>query len=691
MSHADRQYMTKQARRANRQPGRRMHLFLAVVGVLVVVAAIAVGAIAWQRHGSTAAGGEGDGIAAPGTPGEPEATAFLAAWSKGDTATMQSLVSDPAAQVDADLKAVTAGLHLAGARYQLDRISAAPGFVPGSTAAAPSTAAGRAASSTAPAGTVPAGVANAQFTATVTIGGLGDWTYQGSLPIVVTPAGPRIVWSVADVHPALSPGLVLTRTRTVPPRAPILDGDGQPLVQEADTVVVGAEPRRITNEAALTAQVASTLSLDPKAITAALHAPGIKPDQFVPLTTISKTTYAAVKPVLYPIPGLQFQQGTSRGGELGPFAEDVLGHTAPVTAEGLQQLGQPYQAGDLVGQGGIEGAFEKTLAGTPSGQVAVVDAKGTTVTVLQHVDGTPPAAVSTTLDPKAQLAAEKALASVTKPAAIVAVDANGNIKALATRPASDDFDRALLGQYPPGSTFKTVTSAALLTAGSTADTPLTCPPTIAVDGRTFHNAENESASQMTLATAFEHSCNTAFIGAAQKLTAAQLKGAAASFGFNQDYSVGLPTKGGSYPDPADGAALSASAIGQGQDLASPVQMASVAQTVMTGQWHAPVLIPAAAHGPATPVAPLDANVRSALAQFMHLVVLGGTGTKAQVPGQDVAGKTGTAEFGNANPPQTHAWFIGFNGTYAVAAIVEGGGFGGDVAAPIVSTFLAASH
>ena len=73
---------------------------------------------------------------------------------------------------------------------------------------------------------------------------------------------------------------------------------------------------------------------------------------------------------------------------------------------------------------------------------------------------------------------------------------------------------------------------------------------------------------------------------------------------------------------------------------------------------------------------------------MRLVVTGGTGTAANVRGQTVYGKTGTAEFGSGTPPATHAWFIGYRGELAFAVIVEGGGVGGRVAAPLAAKFLA---
>ena len=122
-------------------------------------------------------------------------------------------------------------------------------------------------------------------------------------------------------------------------------------------------------------------------------------------------------------------------------------------------------------------------------------------------------------------------------------------------------------------------------------------------------------------------------------------------------------------------------------LASPLHMASVAAAVASGTWRAPRVT-----GPPSTVAPvaLNPSTVAVLADLMREVVRTGTGTSAAVAGQDVAGKTGTAEFGNADPPATHAWFIGFRGTLAFAVLVEGGGVGGQVAAPIAARFLAAA-
>jgi cell division protein FtsI/penicillin-binding protein 2 len=116
-------------------------------------------------------------------------------------------------------------------------------------------------------------------------------------------------------------------------------------------------------------------------------------------------------------------------------------------------------------------------------------------------------------------------------------------------------------------------------------------------------------------------------------------------------------------------------------------MASVAAAVANGQWHAPSLVTLPAPKPGPSVPPLNPGVDATLKSFMASVIQGGgTAAGAGLPA-DSYGKTGTAEFGNGNPPSTHAWYIGFRGNMAFAVIVEDGGVGGRVAAPLAAGFL----
>ena len=281
----------------------------------------------------------------------------------------------------------------------------------------------------------------------------------------------------------------------------------------------------------------------------------------------------------------------------------------------------------------------------------------------------------------------------------------------------DGYNRALLGRYPPGSTFKVVTAAALLGGGLRPGDQVDCPKQATVGGRVFGNFEDEVLGRIPFSSAFAHSCNTAFVQqAAERLDGDQLVAAAARFGFGLDPSSGIPAVTSRVPPPSDRADLAAEAFGQGRVTASPLQMATVAATVAEGRWHQPHLVTGEAAepgagsggsggsgesgesgGPSTSAGadgsgsndspdPLDPKVATTLRTLMHQVVAEGTAADAGLAA-NVAGKTGTAEFGTGDPLPTHAWFIGFRGDLAFAVVVEDGGVGGRVAAPAAARFL----
>jgi cell division protein FtsI/penicillin-binding protein 2 len=284
----------------------------------------------------------------------------------------------------------------------------------------------------------------------------------------------------------------------------------------------------------------------------------------------------------------------------------------------------------------------------------------------------------------AQSAAEAALEGVANPAGIVVVDVpTGQIRAVASRPL-DQFNRAMSGRYPPGSSFKIVTGAALLASGVSIDQNVACPPDVKVGGKTFRNFEGSALGEVNFRTAFVQSCNTAFIGLATPL-GGKLAEAASSFGFGAKYDLPLNAAGGSFPEPRDATERAAAAIGQGRVTASPLHMATVAAAVAGGGWRPPVLLTDA---PAVDPTALDPTVAQTLQSLTETVVREGTGVRAQVPGKPVSGKTGTAEFGQEVPPKTHAWFVGYSGPYAFAVLIEDGGVGGEVAAPIASKLVA---
>jgi cell division protein FtsI/penicillin-binding protein 2 len=305
--------------------------------------------------------------------------------------------------------------------------------------------------------------------------------------------------------------------------------------------------------------------------------------------------------------------------------------------------------------------------------------------------GTP---VQTTLDPTVQQAAEAALntAPPSPASAMVVVRAaTGAILASVSRSSTTAFDTALGGALPPGSTFKVITSAALLQHGDSPSMTASCPSTVTVNGQVFHNAEPEAQTTLTFAHAFAVSCNTAFITMVQQagLTGVDLAQAGAMFGLETTPRMGLPAFGGHVPAPAAANDLAATAIGQGKVTASPLAMAEVAAAVDSGSVHLPRLVAGAPDDTATPLG-LNPYVVSQLRSMMAGVVTAdGTAAGAGLPA-GTYGKTGTAEYQRAVQSTNNAWFIGFRGDLAFAVVLEGvpsGQLGGAVAAPLAARLL----
>jgi cell division protein FtsI/penicillin-binding protein 2 len=529
------------------------------------------------------------------------------------------------------------------------------------------------------------------FRASLTLRAVGQFDYDGALTLVRDGGKWKVRWSPAAVHPQFTDGARFASARVVPPRAPILAADGSPLTMNSTTVEIGLEPRRIKDRATLLATLQRDTGVSPATVASKLDKPGLQPDAFLSIVTIAEDEYQVIRDDLYPIPGVVFRRNAARTAATPELAQHLVGTVGPITAELLTQLGAPYSATDTVGLRGLERTFERRLAGTPDSDVQIIPGDGSSPIVVLRRAGVAPQPVRTTLDLRVQRAAEAALADVGKPAAFVSIrPSNGQILAVVSTPTTTEFNRALQGQYPPGSTLKIVTSVALLGTGATADTTTSCPASLDVGGRAFTNFEGEAQSRLSFATAFAKSCNTAFIQLGGTLTDPQLATTARSFGFGSTFDLGIGASSGSFPVPSGPVEHAEAVIGQGKVVASPLEMTTVAAAIADGTWRSPVLVvdPPPARPPVTNALALP--VTDTLRTFMLGVVSNGTGTAASVRGQPpVAGKTGTAEFGTAVPPQTHAWFVGYRGDLAFGVLVENGGVGGRVAAPLAAQFLTA--
>jgi cell division protein FtsI/penicillin-binding protein 2 len=380
-----------------------------------------------------------------------------------------------------------------------------------------------------------------------------------------------------------------------------------------------------------------------------------------------------------------FQSSTALTAATPGLTSGVVGTVGPVTAQELGQLGTPYSAQSVVGQTGLEQADERRLAGTPGATVAVVTKNGAQVATVTTLPAHPGTAVSTTIRESVQRAAEAALAGEKKSAALVALDVSTGDVLAAVSVNAGGFDQAIDGGFPPGSTFKVITSTALINRGFGPQSAASCPSTATVDGEVFHNAESE-APVSTMLQAFTESCNTAFINlAAGHLTASAFPSTAAMFGLGKSLPIGLTAFGGSVPSPSDAADLAATAIGQGRVLVSPLGMAMVAAAADTGTVRTPRLVvgsPAAAG-----TGQLSAAVVRDLHEMMASVVARGTAAGQGLPAGTYA-KTGTAEYGTSKPLKIDAWLMGFKGNVAFAAlVVDSGGNGGPTCGPIVARFL----
>ena len=530
-------------------------------------------------------------------------------------------------------------------------------------------------------------VADASVSSRYVLRALGPWTVRSELRLSESSGHWLVDWTPRSIIPSLGTGDRVAENVVWPRRADILGANGTTLTADQPMVTVGVEGSRMSNQAALAAALEQA-GATPTQVSAALSTATAHPQWFVPVVEISQALYEQLKPTIYPVPGTAFESHGTRSAVTPGLASHVVGSLGAITAQELRALGPPYRASDSIGQTGIEQAFERRLAGRPGGSITVVDSSGQTLstvaTFAQHLG----ASVQTTIDPAVQQAAEAALGGVNSPAALVAIQAStGAVLASVSLPGSDAFDKALGGSYPPGSSFKVVTAADLIEHGLTPSSPASCPPQITVGGATFHNFEGETHASLTLSQAFAESCNAAFIGLAGNLDYPSLPSTAAQFGIGSNFQMGLRSFAGSVPTPSSASSRAATAIGQGNVVVAPLDMAVVAASVDSGSLRLPRLV-AGSPDDSAPAKPLDPPVVSDLQQMMGAVVTSPNGTAARAglpPG--TYGKTGTAEFGSANPPQTHAWFIGYRGDLAFAVLVVGGGVGGVVAAPIAATFL----
>ena len=504
----------------------------------------------------------------------------------------------------------------------------------------------------------------------------------------------------AEFTPALvAPGLETTdrlrATRLSAVRGAILGEGGEILAGNTSAYRVGIDKTLTTPESALASArtLADLMGIDADRYVARVEGAGSK--AFVEARVLRRGDPAESELALRAVDfaGVRAIVTTFPLGRTSSFARPLLGVVGEATAEQVDASAGTIRAGDLAGRGGLQEARNHVLAGLSGFVIDRVDAdnRATELFSVEPLNGTD---VVTTVDADLQQAAESILAGVGPASALVAIrPSDGAILTAAVGPGSQGFSTSTLGQYAPGSTFKVVTSLAMLRGGATADSLVHCTDGAVVDGYRFDNWQGyprTALGDVPLHTAFAYSCNSAFLNARDTVSQADLVTAAGSLGLTARAQIVLPGFLGSVPEDASGTAHAASMIGQGQVLASPLGMATVAASVAAGHTVTPVLVPEPGQQPGTPAVPLATHEADALRSLMRAVVTeGGHAALATVPGDAVGAKTGTASYGS--PVRYHGWMIAIQGDLAVAAFTEDGSSGTTNAEPLVVAFLEAAN
>ncbi len=400
---------------------------------------------------------------------------------------------------------------------------------------------------------------------------------------------------------------------------------------------------------------------------------------------------------------------SSRTSPIGEAARSVVGETGIPKAKQARELARlGFPRGSPAGISGLEQGYNDRLAGKPGGQLlAIKGSHGASHALASSdpVDGQP---LHTTVDPGLQRAAVSALGSTYGGVAVLDAQ-KGSVLGLA--------GLAFSAPQPPGSSFKVVTTTAALDAGVVKlsdEFPVQTSTTI--EGREVANAYDEACGG-NLTESFAESCNSVFAPMGVDVGAEKLVSTAERFGFNstpelfdsQATAIIKPPQSTIPTDISSDLDLGVSAIGQGQVLATPLELASISQTIAARGTRSPTpLVTDQGLGPdAKPVKVTSPQTAATVRDLMIQVVESGTGTAAALPNVQVAGKTGTAELGpkpfssqtepsqpSSQPEQkVDAWFTSFAPAgapkLAVAVmVVNADGDGGEVAAPIARDVLA---
>ncbi|MGY4100588.1 penicillin-binding transpeptidase domain-containing protein [Nocardia sp. R16R-3T] len=488
------------------------------------------------------------------------------------------------------------------------------------------------------------------------------WKYTGQLQMGRSDGRWMVRWTSSDIHPKLGATQTMALRANPAPRARVNEQSGSDVLVPGKVSRVAFTAASAPDPSYTATSLAAALNrfddhLTPEAILSAAYA--AKGEYAVAL--LSEHEFDQVSGDLIGLPGVKLTQQWDMVPTDRDFAPDLLAQVRKtVIAE---------------------------VDGKAGWSVVTMNANGADTDVLTEVPAQPAPSFSLSIDRNVQNSAQRAVGGRTEQTMMVVLrPSTGAILAIAQNKAADrDGPVATIGQYPPGSVFKTVTAAAAMALGkATPETILPCPSRIIIGERTIPNYNLFQLGDVPMATAYERSCNTAFAKLASELPSDALHDTAAKLGVGQAYTVvGLPTESGSVPPADDMIQRTEDGIGQGKVVVSPFGMAVLAATVAHGSAPVPYLIAGRTTEIKGDRPVIGAEVIDGLRLMMRKVVTGGTAERIADQGE-VYGKTGEAEVDGGS----HSWFVGYRGDLAFATLLVKGG-SSDNAVAVTRDMLAA--
>ena len=546
----------------------------------------------------------------------------------------------------------------------------------------------------------------------------------------------KLVWDNGTFLPELSGGYTLALQVSQQERGDIYDSNGAPIVEETTAYALGITPGEIEegNEGWLVYYLSELTGKTTQSIYETYEDAGAV--WYVPIGEASAEEVGEKWDAISNLGGLVLSEYESRYYYSGGIAPQAVGYVLGISED---QLGEYIQKGYLgdesVGQAGLEKYAEEALAGKPSASLYVVNAEGQTVTRITQADPQLPQSITTTIDTNLQIETQKAISGFTGAAVVMEVQ-TGRILAMASSPSYDPnlFDpdninsaelldeilndgeqrllnRAAQGTYPLGSVFKIITMAAAL------ESDLYTPDSSYYCGYYFEELPDQIFEDWTLAKGYDpsgdltlveglmRSCNPWFyhlgLDLFRQMGSTYLSDMARGFGLGSATGIDqIAEDTGSIPDPqTDGDAVQ-QGIGQGEMLVTPLQVVRFTAAIANGgTLYRPQLIEnmTSSTGVTTytfspeeqGTLPISDSTLEAIVEGMGLVVSSRRGTAHdELSGLSITmyGKTGTAQNSTGD---AHAWFTGYTETtredkpdIAVVVLVENGGEGSEIAAPI---------